>query len=150
MPFFHDQGRSSLRRMYFEAWRKHRESRPVEPVEDQIVRVVELHPEYAALLELEDEAAVERDYRPEDDRTNPFLHMGLHLAVREQVATDRPPGIAEVHRSLLASLGDLHEAEHAMIDCLGEALWQAQRSGRAPDEAAYLEALRRRAGARNR
>jgi hypothetical protein len=143
MPFFHDQDRSALRRMYVDAWRKHRESRPVEPVEDQIVRVVELHPEYAALLESGDEVLLQRDYAPEGGQTNPFLHMGLHLAVREQVATNRPAGISEVYRSLLARFGDLHTAEHAMIDSLAEALWQAQRAGRLPDEAAYLEALRR-------
>jgi hypothetical protein len=145
MPFFHDQNRASLRRLYVEAWRKHRASLPVEPLEDQIIRVVELHPEYARVLESDDEA-LERDYTPEGGQTNPFLHMSLHLAVREQVATNRPAGIADVHRALVARLGDVHEAEHAMIDCLGEALWQAQRSGRAPDEAAYLDALRRRAG----
>jgi hypothetical protein len=141
MPFFHDQGRSSLRRMYAEAWRKHREALPVEPVEDQIIRVMLLHPEYAT--DLENEESLERDYTPEGGQSNPFLHMGLHLAIREQVATNRPAGIADVHRDLVRSLGDVHEAEHAMIECLGEALWQAQRSGRAPDEAAYLAALRR-------
>ena len=143
MPFFHDQGRSSLRRMYVEAWRKHRDGLPVEPVEDQIIRVIEWHPEYAGVLDAGDDA-LEQDYTPESGRTNPFLHMGLHLAIREQVATDRPRGIVEVHRTLVQRLGDAHAAEHAMIECLGEALWQAQRSGRAPDEAAYLEALRRR------
>jgi hypothetical protein len=142
MPFFHDQGRSSLRRMYVEAWRKHREALPVEPVEDQIIRVIEWHPEYADVLEAGDDA-LEQDYTPESGRTNPFLHMGLHLAIREQVATDRPRGIVDVHRALAQRLGDAHAAEHAMIECLGEALWQAQRSGRAPDETAYLEALRR-------
>jgi hypothetical protein len=145
MPFFHDQDRASLRRMYVEAWRKHRQALPVEPVEDQIIRVVELHPEYAAALEAGD-AALERDYTPEGGQANPFLHMGLHLAVRDQVATDRPAGIAAVHRALLRRCADAHEAEHAMIDCLGEALWQAQRSGRPPDETGYLDALRRRAG----
>jgi len=142
MPFFHDQDRSSLRRMYVEAWRKHRESLPVEPVEDQIIRVVSLHPEYARLLESEP-AALDRDYTPEEGQTNPFLHMGLHLAIREQVATDRPAGIAVVHRSLAARLGDAHDAEHAMIERLGEALWNAQRAGLPPDEAQYLESLRR-------
>ena len=142
MPFFHDQGRSSLRRMYLEAWRKHRESLPVEPVEDQIIRVVSLHPEYAKLLEA-DPAALDREYSPEAGQTNPFLHMGLHLAIREQVATDRPAGIAAVHRSLAARLGDVHEAEHAMIERLGGALWSAQRAGLPPDEAQYLESLRR-------
>ena len=143
MPFFHDQNRASLRRMYAEAWRKHREALPVEPVEDQIIRVVELHPEYAEVLEAGHEA-LERDYTPEHGRTNPFLHMGLHLAIREQVATDRPAGIADVYRALVQRFGVVHDAEHAMIDCLGEALWQAQRSGRPPDEFAYLEALRRK------
>ena len=142
MPFFHDQGRSSLRRMYVEAWRKHRESLPVEPVEDQIIRVVSLHPEYAQLLE-SGPAALGRDYTPEEGQTNPFLHMGLHLAIREQVATDRPAGIAVVHRSLAARLGDVHDAEHAMIECLGEALWNAQRAGLPPEDAQYLESLRR-------
>jgi hypothetical protein len=142
MPFFHDQDRSALRRMYTEAWRKHRESLPVEPLEDQIIGVVVLHPDYARVLEA-GEDALQRDYTPEGGQTNPFLHMGLHLAIREQVATNRPAGIAEVHRALLGRLHDVHAVEHAMIDCLGEALWQAQRSGLPPDEARYLEALRR-------
>jgi Domain of unknown function (DUF1841) len=142
MPFYHDQGRTSLRRMYVEAWRKHRESLPVEPVEAQIIGVVELHPEYAPLLEPGSDALA-RDYTPEEGQTNPFLHMGLHLAIREQVATNRPAGIAVVHRSLAVRLGDPHAAEHAMIERLGEALWQAQRSGLPPDEAQYLESLRR-------
>jgi hypothetical protein len=142
MPFFHDQDRSALRRMYAEAWRKHRESLPVEPVEDQIIGVFELHPDYARMLESGDDA-LQRDYTPEGGQTNPFLHMGLHLAIREQVATDRPAGIADVHRALLERLRDVHAVEHAMIDCLGEALWQAQRSGLPPDDARYLEALQR-------
>jgi hypothetical protein len=128
--------------MYVEAWRKHRESLPVEPVEDQIIRVIELHPEYAGVLETGD-ASLDRDYTPEQGQTNPFLHMGLHLAIREQVATNRPTGIAGVHRALVAKLGDAHEAEHAMIEQLGAALWNAQRAGLPPDEAAYLESLRK-------
>jgi hypothetical protein len=142
MPFFHDQGRSSLRQMYFEAWRKHRKSLPVEPVEDQIIRVIELHPEYSAVLEAGQDA-LDRDYTPEQGQTNPFLHMGLHLAIREQVATNRPTGIAAVHRALVGKVGDAHAAEHAMIEQLGAALWNAQRAGVPPDESAYLESLRK-------
>jgi hypothetical protein len=141
MPFFHDQGRDGLRRMYVEAWRKHVESRPLEPLEDQIVRVLEQHPEYQPAVASVD--AAQRDFTPEGGETNPFLHMGLHLAIREQVATNRPPGIADVYRKLCARTGDVHAAEHRMIDCLGEAMWRSQRSGLPADEAAYLEALRR-------
>jgi hypothetical protein len=142
MPFFHDQGRDGLRRMYVEAWRKQREARPLEPLEHQIVRVLEQHPEYHPIVEGPG-GALEQDFTPEGGQANPFLHLGLHLAIREQVATNRPAGIAVVHRQLTARLGGTHEAEHRMIDCLGEALWRSQRSGAPPDEAAYLEALRR-------
>jgi hypothetical protein len=142
MPFFHDQGRDGLRRMYVAAWRKHRESRPLEPLEDQIVRVLEDHTEYHAVVESGADA-LDLDFTPEGGQANPFLHMGLHLAIREQVVTNRPAGIAAVHASLTRRLADRHEAEHRMIECLGEALWRSQRSGLPPDEAAYLEALRR-------
>jgi len=74
---------------------------------------------------------------------NPFLHMGLHLAVREQVSIDRPPGVRELHRLLQARYGALHRAEHALMEALGEALWQAQRAGKPPDEEYYLAAARR-------
>lgn len=142
MPFFHDQDRSALRRLYAEAWRKRRASLPLEPLEDQIATVIEEHPEYQPLLQ--DEAGVlSRDYAPEGGQSNPFLHMGLHLAIREQVGTNRPAGIAAVHAELCRRLGDHHAAEHRMIECLGEALWHSQRSGLPPDESAYLESLHR-------
>ncbi|MCJ7451187.1 MAG: DUF1841 family protein [Steroidobacteraceae bacterium] len=147
MPIFHDQDRSSLRRGYVEAWRKRREALPLEPLEHQIADVVELHPEYHAVLE-QDTDALQRDYAPEGGQSNPFLHMGMHLAIREQVSTNRPAGIAAIHAALAAQLGSVHEAEHRMIECLGEALWRSQRSGLPPDEAAYLEALRKLSGGR--
>ena len=142
MPFFHEQDRDGLRRHYLDAWRRHRAGLPLEPLEHQLVTVIEQHPEYHGLLE-DDPQAIGRDWTPESGQANPFLHLGLHLAISEQVATDRPPGIADVHRELGRRLADVHEAEHRMLERLGEALWQAQRSGRAPDEAAYLESLRR-------
>lgn len=142
MPFFHDLGRDRLREMYAEAWSRHREGRPLEPLHAQIVAVIELHPEYHAVLE---SGAVARDYTPDGGTTNPFLHMGLHLAVRDQVGTDRPVGIRAVHAALTRRLGDPHAAEHRLMECLAEALWQSQTSGRPPDEEAYLAALKRTA-----
>ena len=147
MPFFHDQDRSGLRRHYVEAWRKHRAGTPLEPLEHQLVAAIEQHPEYQPLFE-NDEQALGRDYTPESGQSNPFLHLGLHLAIREQVTTDRPAGIAAVHRELSLRLGDPHEAEHRMLEKLGEAIWFSQRTGRPPDEAAYLESLRQLIGGR--
>lgn len=142
MPFFHEQDRGGLRRLYCAAWRKHRAGQPLEPLEHQIVTVIEQHPEYHSLLEDEAEA-VGRDFTPEAGQSNPFLHMGLHLAIREQSATDRPAGIAAIRTQLAERLADPHEAEHRMLERLGEALWLSQRTGQPPDEAAYLDSLRR-------
>lgn len=133
--------RGGLRAFYVEAWRKRRAGLPAQPLEHQVADVIAEHPEYQPLLE-RGQDALDRDWTPADGESNPFLHMGLHLGLREQVATDRPAGIAALHRNLAARLG-VHEAEHRMAECLASALWQAQRSGDLPDEGAYMEALRR-------
>ena len=134
------QDRKQLRTMYAEAWRKQCERLPMSPLEAQIAAIIELHPEYHADITSDD---LDRDYTPDGGQTNPFLHMGLHLGIREQVSTNRPPGIANILEVLGAKLGDAHAAEHRMIDCLAETLWEAQNQNRAPDEAKYLERLRR-------
>jgi hypothetical protein len=142
MPVFAGQSREQMRRMYLEAWRKFSARAPLEPLEAQLAAVIAEHPEYVTWLE-SGESALGAEFTPEGGRENPFLHMGLHLAIREQVATNRPAGIAEIHERLATRLGDAHAAEHAMLEPLAEALWEAQRLGRAPDEQAYLERLRR-------
>jgi hypothetical protein len=139
MPVFHDQQRDALRRMYLEAWQRHSEGLPLTPLQAQVADVVALHPEYHSLLTPD---ALDRDWTPEQGQTNPFLHMGMHLALREQVSTDRPKGIRDVHTLLVRRHDSAHEAEHRMMEPLGAALWEAQRQGVAPDEQRYLAALR--------
>jgi hypothetical protein len=145
MAVFAGQNREQLRRMYLDAWRKFSQQVPLEPLEAQIAAVIAEHPEYVQWLESGDEALA-AEFTPEGGRQNPFLHMGLHLAIREQVATNRPPGIAVIYDRLSKQLGDAHAAEHAMLEPLAETLWEAQRSGRTADEQTYLEKLRRIAG----
>jgi hypothetical protein len=137
--------RAALRRGFVEAWRKRLAGAPATPLEAMIADVIAAHPEYQAALS-DPETLDERDFPPEAGEANPFLHMGMHLALREQVGTDRPAGIAGLHRRLSARTGDPHEAEHRMMECLGRALWEAQRGNRPPDEQSYLECLRRLAG----
>jgi hypothetical protein len=132
------QDRDELRKMYADAWQKQSEQRPLSPLESQIAAVVAKHPEYHAALS----GDLARDYTGEDGQTNPFLHMGLHLGIQEQVTTNRPAGIAAIYRQLAVKLNDAHAAEHRMIDCLAETLWDAQRAQAAPDEQRYLERLR--------
>src|SRR5262245_467608 len=133
---FDSSSRDSIRRAYIDAWRKRRAGLPLEPLEMQIADVIELHPEYHSALE--DTEVAQREYTPASGQSNPFLHMGLHLALREQLATNRPTGIVGAFQALVRRLGDTHEAEHRAIDCLAEALWTAQRTGMPPDQSAYL------------
>ena len=134
------QDRNELRKMYADAWQKHCDSVPMSPLESQIADVVALPPEYHDALDSE---GMDRDYTPAEGETNPFLHMGLHLGIREQVSTNRPAGIANIYKALTHRLGDPHDAEHQMIECLAETLWEAQSQNGAPDEQQYLERLRR-------
>jgi hypothetical protein len=144
---FQHQDREALRRFYFTAWDKARRGEPLEPLERQLAELIGEHPEYHAMLERPD-ALLDRDFGPEGGETNPFLHLGLHMAIREQVGTDRPPGIRALWQRLSVQHGDAHAAEHSMIEALAETLWRAQREGRAPDEQAYLGALQRLAHTR--
>jgi Domain of unknown function (DUF1841) len=142
VAFFSGESRGEMRRRYLDAWRKFCAREALGPLESQLAAVIAEHPEYVAWLESGDEA-LGAEFTPAGGRQNPFLHMGLHLAIREQVATDRPAGIAALHAKLAHSLGGAHAAEHAMIEPLAGTLWEAQRSGKVPDEQAYLERLRR-------
>ena len=135
--------RSQARQFLFETWRKFRAGEPLTGLEPTALDVILMHPEYHATL-ADSERHIERDYAPEAGGINPFLHMNLHLAIEEQLSIDQPTGIRGEFRRLCAALGSEHEAKHAILECLGETLWQAQRDAAPPDEAAYMECLRRR------
>ncbi len=131
------QSREQLRQVWLAAWRKQGDGAWLSPLESQLVGLISEHPEYHAWLQNGDSVA-----GSETAPDNPFLHLSLHLAVREQSATDRPQGIRATIESLAKRLGNAHLAEHRAADVLGRMLWEAQRSGRAPDQQAYLESLR--------
>lgn len=139
---FTGRDRGQTREVFFHAWREHREGRPLEGVEKLIVQVVLRHPEYHSLLD-RPEAARDRDYFPESGETNPFLHLGMHIAIEEQLAIDQPPGIRGYYREMLERLPDEHAVQHRMMDCLGEMLRQASRDATAPRESVYLDCLQR-------
>jgi hypothetical protein len=134
------QDKNELRQMYIDAWRKSQLGDLLSPLEAQIAGVIGDHPEYQAMMS---EDMIDASFTPEGGQTNPFLHMGLHLAVREQVATDRPPGIAALFNAILVRTGDSHTTEHKVLECLAETLWEAQSNNAMPDEQAYLERLKR-------
>jgi hypothetical protein len=131
--------REELRRFFQASWQKRLGGQALQPLEQIVVQVIEQHPEYHHHLGDPDQLG--RDYTPEQGETNPWLHMGMHITLAEQVGADRPAGIRDRYQRVLKRFGDHHAAEHAMMDCLGVALWEAQRNGIAADEMRYLECL---------
>lgn len=133
--------RNELRQVFFNCWRLKKHDLPMDAMQTIIANIVELHPEYHHLLE--DEKFIAQDFLAEQGDSNPFLHMSMHIALHEQISTDRPAGICDCYHTLCKLKGDAHSAEHAMMECLGEALWQAQRDQLPPNDTAYLNCLKK-------
>jgi len=135
--------RAALRRTFADAWARRAQGLPLEVTQSRIADVVAMHPEYHSLLA--DAASLQRDFGAQDGDSNPFLHMAMHLALHEQRASDRPPGVRRLLDELLRRAADAHAAEHAAMECLAQVLWEAQRAGTLPAEGHYLACLRARA-----
>ena len=133
-----------VRRFFCEAFRKQHGGIPASPIETLAAQWIAEHPEYHA--ELADvDAALAASYTVEDGRSNPFLHLSMHLTISEQCSIDQPRGVRHAVELLAARRGSLHAAHHEAMECLGEMVWASQRSGLPPDGFAYLDCVRARA-----
>ena len=131
--------RDSSRTIFFQVWEKQLNSELMEPLEHLISYIISIHPEYHHIFDNKENMS--RDFNDTNDMENPFLHMGLHIAVREQLDTNRPPGITVQYQRLLKKYQSEHQAQHLLMECLQKSLWQAQIEGAIPDESAYLECV---------
>jgi len=139
--------RDEARRFFFDTWSKYRSEAPLTDLEKVALQVILLHPEYHAMLS-DPDRYLDRDYTPEEGQLNPFLHLSLHLAIEEQLSIDQPRGIRERYQRLAARMGSEHDAKHAIVECLGETIWEAQRAGSQPDEGVYLRCIEQRCASR--
>lgn len=128
--------RDQMRQIFFDAWNKYHQKQLLEPLESQLITIILHHPEYQNFLT--DHGNLDKNHMLQE---NPFLHMSLHLALQEQINTDRPVGIKAIYNKLYSNTGDMHMIEHKMIDCLANILWDAQQANTAPDEEMYLKQL---------
>lgn len=134
-----------VRRFFCETWRRLHTGLPLDPMQAKAAEWVRQHPEYDGDL-ADEAAALDAVYTVEEGRTNPFLHLSMHLSLVEQVDIDQPRGIRPAFEALRDRLGSAHEAHHQMMECLGEMIWASQRNGTPMDGAGYVEAVRMRAG----
>ena len=133
-----------VRRFFCAVHAKQNSGQPMDALETLAGQWVAEHPEYQADLS-DAEAAVARMYEVEAGKTNPFLHLSMHLSISEQCSIDQPRGIRQAVELLAARRQSLHEAHHEAMECLGTMIWESQRSGRPPDGQAYIDAIQRRA-----
>ena len=135
--------REQVRQFFTEAWHKRLQTLPLTPLEVMATDLIAEHPEYHELLA--DPDATQGDYPVAEGRTNPFLHLSMHLAIQEQISVDQPPGIRAAYQRLLATRS-AHDATHCLMEALGEMMWEAQRLGKALDNERYLTLIRKHAG----
>ena len=135
---------NDVRTFFCETHRKLAQGAPLTPMEAAAADWITEHPEHHAdLADLP--AALAAGSEVEAGRTNPFLHLSMHLSISEQIGIDQPRGIRQAVELLAAKRGSLHAAQHEVMECLGEMVWASQRSGLPPDGEQYLECVRRRA-----
>lgn len=134
--------RDQVRQFFCETWAKHRANSVLTPLETIALDWILQHPEYHA--DLESPEALVAEYQVEQGKTNPFLHLSMHLAIAEQISIDHPRGIRSAFERLSARMG-AHEAAHEIMECLGQVVWESQRLGKALDSDAYIELIRQRA-----
>ena len=134
--------RDQARQLFFDAWQKYQRREMLSAMEDVVLEVILLHPEYQRALEMP-ERYQHKDYLPEMGDINPFLHMSMHVAVKEQLSIDQPSGIRQRFQRLLLKTGDEHVATHQLMECLAEMIWRAQRDQQALDATVYFECLDR-------
>ncbi len=138
--------KDDVRLFFCETWKKSISGAVLTPLEAIACDWIRQHPEYENDL-ADSNQALAADYDAAKGKSNPFLHLSMHLSIAEQVSVDQPPGIRDAHNALATKLGSEHEAHHQIMECLGEMLWTSQRNGTPPDGLAYIECVKRRAQA---
>ncbi len=134
-----------VRHFFCEVFRKFEAQQILTPLEAIARDWIMVHSEYHALLRDVD-AALAADYSVEKGQSNPFLHLAMHLTITEQIAIDQPIGIRQSFLQLAQKHDDEHEAQHDIMECLGQMIWTSQRDGLPPDGEQYMACVRGRVG----
>ncbi len=135
---------ADVRRFFCNVYTKLRSHQPLDAMETLVGQWIEEHPEYHADLS-DVEVALGKMFTVEESKSNPFLHLSMHLSVSEQCSIDQPRGIRQAVELLTHRRNSLHLAHHEVMESLGDMVWESQRSGRPPDGDAYVAAIQRRA-----
>ena len=134
--------REEVREFFCTTWQKHQDGHVLTPLEMIASQWMEQHPEFHKILG-DPSGALEQEFTPEKGMTNPFLHLSMHLSISEQISIDQPPGIRHIANTLSRKLDSEHEAQHQIMECLGQVLWQAQNQSKPINVTDYVELLKK-------
>ena len=134
--------REEVREFFCTTWQKYQDGHVLTPLEMIASQWMEQHPEFHKILG-DPSGALEQEFTPEKGMTNPFLHLSMHLSISEQISIDQPPGIRHIANTLSRKLDSEHEAQHQIMECLGQVLWQAQNQSKPIDVTDYIELLKK-------
>ena len=139
-----EPSQADVRRFFCGVYAKWRQGQPMDALETLASQWIAEHPEYHGDV-ADVDAALTRMYDVDAGKTNPFLHLSMHLSISEQCSIDQPRGIRQALELLSARRDSLHQAHHEAMEDLGHMIWESQRSGRPPDGQAYIDRVQRRA-----
>jgi hypothetical protein len=131
------QNRSEQRKFLASAWQKFLDKKILNPLEYQLIQVIKIHPEYHQLI-----SNIESDFFPEQGEVNPFLHINLHLSLKEQVSINQPHGIKNIYQKILRVSVDEHTAEHKMMDCIAQMIFSSQKNQTPMNHKNYIKCLK--------
>jgi hypothetical protein len=141
--------RDEVREFFFTTWIKFKQNLALTDLEKIALGVIHMHPEYHSILDAPAKFK-HQEYFPEFGETNPFLHMSLHLSILEQISINQPIGIAGIYEQLKLKHQDdhlyEHQAQHDILECLAECIWNAQQNNTALDVNYYVQLLQQKAG----
>jgi hypothetical protein len=133
----HNYDVDKLRVIFVDTFKKMKLSLALTDLEKQIAYVIGLYPQYHQYLS--DYQQTGRMY--ESDDSNPFLTLSLHVAILEQVSTNRPEGILDLYHLATGYIAAI-EVEKLMAGVLYDQMHEALLQGHPPDESEYLQKLK--------
>lgn len=139
---FHSNNRSENREYFFEVWKKYQNKHPLDAMESKVLSILQMHPELHILLN-DPEKYLESDFFAELGESNPFLHLGLHTAVMEQLSVDQPKGIRKLFNKACQRFADEHEAYHCVMNSLAIELHEMYENNRTFNEALYFKRIKK-------
>lgn len=125
-----------MRSFFYSSWDKYKQKQRLSTLEQQLVSIILDHPEYHCIFDDPSQSETLLNSFTE----NPFLHLAMHLTIRDQITLKKPPEVSTIFHKLQQKHGDSHIVEHLLMEPLARYLIQLQQSTTPPSITDYVSA----------